>query len=454
MAFLSDVWEKLKTDISSSLNKPSMNLWINPLSLIEINGDKAVFLIANSPHAAFHKDVLQRQYTNVIKDALRKEFNFDISVEFVIEEDLPTYAKKNNIKKEETEDIIEKTEDIIETFIPKVDYTFETFVVGASNSFVYSAALAVANTPGGAYNPLFIYGKTGLGKTHLLYSIQNEVKKKNNKLNIIYISTEEFANEIITAIRDKKTFEFRNKYRTADFFLIDDVQFLSGKESTQAELFHTFNVLYDNNVQIVLSSDRPPKDIPLLEERLRSRFEMGLMADIQSPDFELRSAIIRRKSEYYNIRLSEDVIDVIASKLKINIRQIEGVIKKIKAICLLTGITPTVATAQTAIRDVINENEPAEVKADRIISEVCRFYNVTPDAIKSKNKTADISLATHVCVYIINEATDLSLIKIGRLLDRDHTTIHHSIEKIKKDMIINPTFKNNIELIIKNINEK
>ena len=312
----------------------------------------------------------------------------------------------------------------------------------------------MAANPAKAYNPLFIYGGSGLGKTHLMLAIMSEIKQNHPDYNCIYIKGEEFTNQIVDAIKNDTTNEFHNKYRSADVLLVDDIQFIGGKERTQEEFFHTFETLHQNGKQIILTSDRPPKEIKTLEDRLKTRFEWGLLADIQPPDFETRVAIVRRKAELMDLDMPPEVSEYIANKLKSNIRQLEGVVKKLKAYKLLVGSPTTILIAQNAIRDIFNDSQPIQVTVERIISEVGRTYGVTPDEIRSQKRTAHISTARQVSAYVIREITQASMQAIGdELGNRDHSTIVYAIGQVESRMKEDTHFKETVEDIVKNIRD-
>lgn len=447
MQSFNNVWEKVTDTLSSSITGVSYDLWIKSLKPVDFNGETAVFSVPSF----FHRNIVVSKYLEAIRKAMAEVIGFEVDIEIEIETD------PSPVKESETPPADPK--DRIESLIPSIpinqEYTFDNFIVGNSNRFAHAACQAVAANPAGAYNPLFIHGGSGLGKTHLLYAIQNEIRKAFPAFKILYIKGEDFTNELIEAISRSKTMEFRNKYRNVDLLLVDDIQFIGGKDSTQEEFFHTFNTLYEAKKQIVLVSDRPPKEIQRLEDRLRGRFEWGLIADIQSPDYELRMAIIRKKAELMKLNLPDDVVEFIANRLKNNIRQLEGALKKTMAYYMLTGTPPTILTAQNAIRDILNENEPVSITIDRIITEVSRFYNLKADELKSKKRTADVTLARQVAMYIIREITQVSLPYIGdEFSGRDHSTVHHAISKIEGQIEKNPSFKNNIQDLIRNIKEK
>ena len=331
------------------------------------------------------------------------------------------------------------------------EYTFDNFIVGSSNKFAYAACTAVAQRPAHSYNPLFIYGPSGLGKTHLLYAITNEVKKNNPDYIIIYVKGEEFTNQMIESISRGTTMKFREKYRKANVLLIDDVHFIAGKESTQEEFFHTFNDLYEHKKQIILTSDRPVKDIQKLEERLRTRFEWGLTADIQPPDFELRVAIMKKKAEDMGSVFPSDVLEFLAEKLTNNIRQMEGAIKKIIAYSFLSGEEISVPLATSCISDLLSAGGTVKVTPEKIVAKVAAKYGVDPGDIYSKKKANDISRARHISIYLLRKISDLSYPNIGRLLNRDHSTVMSSYKIMEQEIKIDSSFELEINDLIKEI---
>ena len=331
-------------------------------------------------------------------------------------------------------------------------YTFDSFIVGNSNKFAHAASFAVAANPSNAYNPLFIYGSSGLGKTHLLYAICAEISKNMPDKKIIFVKGEEFTNELIDAIYRETTRNFHDKYRYSDILLVDDIQFIGGKESTQEEFFHTFNSLYQDGKQIILTSDRPPKEIKTLEERLRTRFEWGLLADIQPPDLETRTAIIRRKAELLDFDIPTEVCEYIATRLKNNIRQLEGTVKKLNAIRQLEGEPPSIMSAQNAIRDILNDNQPVPVTIDRIISETGRTFALSSSDIRSNKRSSAISNARQIAMYVIREITQLSMSSIGEEFGgRDHSTVVYALQQVEKNLKKNRSYRETVEDIIKNI---
>jgi len=407
--------------------------WISRIEPVGIDFDtqEAVLLVPND----FHKKTLEKCYFSLLQEAFEQIFGSAINIKLVLPEKKEYISEKKETKEE-----------------TNFEYTFDNFIVGASNQLAYAAAYAVAENPGTKYNPFLIYGNSGLGKTHLLNAIKNKIKEKNPDVNIIYIKGDEFTNELIDAIKKGTQAEFHQKYRQADLFLMDDIQFIAGRESTQEEFFHTFNILYEDRKQIVLTSDRPPKDIATLEERIRTRIESDVMADIQPPDFETRVAIISRKAEKLNFELPDNVKEYIADKLKSNIRQLEGAIKKLNAYYLLQGKAPTIAMAQTAISDIINNEQPTTVTIEKIIDEVARTYGVTPEDIKSNSRKAEVSNARQVAIYAIRTITQITYEMIGKEVGgRDHATIVYSLQQTESKMKKNPKMKATIDDIIQNI---
>ena len=360
--------------------------------------------------------IVSDRYTALLKEAFKAILGFDVEILYVAAP--PEDGEKSDGSEPKMD----------EKSLPsgRYDFTFENFIKGPSNQFAFAAAQAVAANPSGAYNPLFIYGPSGLGKTHLLNAIQFEIKKNHPDFNIVYVDCEMFTNETISAIKTATMEQFRQKYRKADVLLIDDIQFLAGKESTQEEFFHTFNTLHNDGRQIVIASDRPAKEIKSLEERLRTRFEWGLTADIQPPDFETRVAIVKRKAELLNLDLPNDVAEYIANHLKQNIRQLEGAVKKLNAYYMLEGIEPCIGVTTTAIKDTLNDSQPIPVTIEKILNEVARTYNVMPADIRGKKRNANVSAARQMTMYIIREVTGMSMEAIGQEFQRDHSTVVYS----------------------------
>ena len=435
-----DAWEVICSYCKTKITDVAYNTWISrikPLKL-DFESNTAYLVVPND----FHRQTLTRCYIPLLNEAFEAVFDNNI-VSFKTPEEVEEYKTKAPEIKEEVKDT-------------NYEYTFDTFIVGSSNKFAHAACLAVATNPSHAYNPLFLWGNSGLGKTHLLYAIGNEIKKNDPSKVICYIKGDDFTNELIESLRLAKMSEFRHKYRQADILLVDDIQFIIGKESTQEEFFHTFNALYDAKKQIVLTSDRPPKEIKTLDDRLRSRFEQDLIADIQPPDIETRIAIIKRKAELLEIDLSNEVCEYIASKIKSNIRQLEGTVKKLKAKSLLNHEKPTISSVQEVIADILNNDVPPEVTVERIIDEVARTYGVSADEIRSqKNRSANISNARHVAIYVTRELTTLSMVAIGEEFgNRHYSTIIYTLKKVQEMMEKDRKVKEIIDDTIKNIRDR
>ena len=429
MESFNDVFKAVKEYCSQKIVKQSFELFIEPMEAGNLEGDIAI-LYANSDWA---KGMIENRFAPIIKEGFERVLGF-------------TLIPKIEVKPSE--------EDVKQAPVNSGDYafTFDTFIVGSSNKFAHAAALAVAQNPSVAYNPLFIHGDSGLGKTHLLNAIKAEVLKNNPNANIVYVSGEDFTNEIIAAIRDNKTAEFKNKYRQADVLLVDDIQFIAGRESTQEEFFHTFNALHNAGKQIVLVSDRPPKEIKSLEDRLRNRFEWGLIADIQTPDFETRCAILKRKSDLLRLDIKFEVIEFIASKVKTNIRQLEGVVKKLDAMHKLEGKPPVMVNAQAAIKDILNEQMSTPVTIDKIITHVSRVYNVSVSDIRGKSRKREVSEARQMSMYIIKEVCGMTMADIGKEFNgRDHSTVVHSINNVTQRLKTDSYYRDTAEDIIKNV---
>ena len=437
MNSFNEAWDLICEFCKTKITGVAYKTWIDRIEPVELDFEKgkAVLMAPNE----FHRQTLTKCYLGLINSAFSEIFGSGIDICFIIPEEL-----KDPNKKSDQNLAIDS----------RYEFTFDTYIVGSSNKFAHAAALAVAANPAGAYNPLFIYGNSGLGKTHLLYAIANDVKKSNSSKVCLYIKGDDFTNQLIDSIRNNSMTEFHQKYREADVLLVDDIQFIAGKDSTQEEFFHTFNSLYEAKKQIVLTSDRPPKEIQTLEDRLRTRFEWGLIADIQPPDFETRIAIIKRKAELLQIKLPNEVCEYIAKKLKTNIRQLEGAVKKIKAHHLLGGEPMGIQTAQMAISDILNNDQPPPITIEKIINEVARTLGVSPQDIKSSKRSASISYAGLISMYIVREITQLPLVTIGdHFGGRDHSTIVYALQQVEKNLTKDQKTKAMVEDIIKNIRD-
>ena len=428
------VWAKVLSHMEERLGAVTVSAWFDDAEVVELNESN---LILYSP-SDFRREIIRRRCTDYIHDALKEIFNSDAKLLVFGDEELN--ARKQKGKSPSSMD-----------FNPQ--FTFDNFVVGPSNRFAHSAAIAVSKTPGQVYNPLFIYGPPGVGKTHLLYAIANGIRKENPNANIVYIKGDQFTNELIDAIKNGKNIEFRSKYREADLFLVDDIQFIAGKESTQEEFFHTFNKLYEEHKQIVLTSDRKPDDMLTLEERLRSRFLWGLIADINPPDYETRMAIIQNKAKQLGLNLSDDVCNYIAINITSNVRQIEGTVKKILAYRDLNNMPLDLPNISRAIDDMFKSEGNALPTPSLIISQVCKFYNVDESVLRSTQKNKGVAEARQVAQYLIRKLTNLSLPDIGKEFARDHSTVLYAIRKVEVALKNGDNnMQNNIRDITANIN--
>lgn len=416
------------------------NTWISRITPVGIDFEKG--LITLMVPNEFHRQTLIRGYLSRFEEAYEAVLGTSFETIFILPEE-GEKQKERLLGDENSADA-------------GYEFTFDTFIVGSSNKFAHAASLAVAQNPASAYNPLFLYGNSGLGKTHLLYAIGNEIRKSHPDYKVIYIKGEDFSNEIIQSILNKTTAQFRQKYRQTDVLLVDDIQFIGGKESTQEEFFHTFDALYDAKKQIVLSSDRPPKEIKVLTDRLRSRFEMGLLADIQAPDFETRMAIIKRKAEIIGLDLNDDLCAYIANKLKTNIRQLEGVVKKLMARYNLTKEKPTLSIVNESISEILNDDTPPELTVEKIVDEVCRTFGVDSDDLRSqKSRRANINKPRQIAIYIVRELTTLSMESIGNEFgNRHYSTIVYTVQQVEKEIRKDPSLRATVEDIIKNIRER
>lgn len=438
MESLKEMWALVCEHLKASCGEVIYDIWFKPIEIISFDGAKAVLSASE-----FMRKIIEQKFANELKNAFNAVMGFDVEVELVDPSaNAPAPAPAADRSAVASSLSIEKN-------------TFETFVVGSSNRFAHAAAQAVAATPGAAYNPLFIYGNSGLGKTHLLCAISNEVKAKNPDADIIFTRGEDFVNLIVDGIKKKTMNEIHDKYRNCDVLLVDDIQFIAGKESTQEEFFHTFNALTQDGKQIVLTSDRTPKEIELLEERLRNRFEWGLIADIQPPDIETRMAIIQRKADTLGLELPADVIQYVAEKIKTNIRQLEGVVKKINALVNIEGSAINIAMAQVAIKDIMNDSRPVSSVVNAIISETARTFGVPQSDIISTKRDSKTAKARQIAIYIAREITDLTQEEISMYFgNRDRTTILHSIKTVSDSSERDSALKKTIDKIIKNVQEQ
>ncbi len=488
-----DIWKLTLEELVKKYGQTVTDLWFTCLSLYSVSDSQAV-IICDMPYKYI---IIKNKYIDSISDALEKVIGFSVKVilidktynpdEYAMyvtespykDDDIPeptnladrvvTPPRLQSFGNDFGDDIPDDTpQDVRDKMLKQKmahylggynEYTFDNFIVGQSNKFAHAACVAVANDPSCynpdsfAYNPLFIHGPSGLGKTHLLYAIVNHIKSTRPEIKIVYVKGEEFTNQLIDSIAKKKTEQFREKYRTADVLLIDDIQFIAGRDSTQEEFFHTFNALYEDRKQIILTSDRPAKDIKTLEDRLKTRFEWGIQADIQPPDADLRAAIIKKKAASINISLDNEVINFLAENLKSNIRQVEGAIKKLGALSVLTGASITVELAKNSLSDLMTDGEPSEVTIDRILAKVAKKYGITVDDIKGNKRTKEIAYARHISIYLIRKLTDLSLPQIGKYMKRDHSTVISSLKTVEKELGANTQTDTDVNELIKEIKD-
>ena len=451
MNSISENWNLIKETIRQEyeLSDISYSTWIEPLKLNKVEEDRVYIIIPLDQQHAL--DYISKKYKSFFQVTISEMMNKTYDISFILEKEIESEAGKDNLSKKPVYNIMYENANLN----PK--YKFNTFVVGSNNKFAHSAALAVAETPGGAYNPLFIYGGAGLGKTHLMHSIGHFILEENPDKKVLYVTSEQFTNEVIESIRSGNAAamtKLREKYRTVDILMIDDVQFIIGKESTQEEFFHTFNVLHDAGKQIVLSSDRPPKEMETLEERFRSRFEWGLIADIQTPDYETRVAILQKNAEVYEKKIDNNILEYIADNIQSNIRELEGAFNKIIAFSKINKISLddlTLEHAEEALKDIISPSNNKEITNEYIIKVVAEYFNVTVDDIVSKKRNSEYVEPRQVVMYLCNTMTNNSLTNIAKLLNKkDHTTIIHGIRKIEDELKVNEELKNKIN-IIKNI---
>ena len=440
-----ELFSMVKEYCKTQMTEVAYKIWIKDIAPVSFDNDSVVLGVSSD----FKKNIVTEKYKALLSKGFEQTLGFPVEVNIEVADD-------DSQKQPEPVPEVQGVKNVSPLLDSgDYDYTFDTFIVGSSNKFAHVAALAVATHDTRNYNPLFIHGDSGLGKTHLLFAIMNEVKNRKPDSFVVYVKGEQFTNELIAAIKNQTTPEFREKYRKADYLLVDDIQFIAGRDSTQEEFFHTFNTLYESGKQIVLTSDRPPKEIKTLEDRLRTRFEMGLMADIQPADFETRIAIIQRKAELLHMDMPLDVEEYIANNLKSNIRQLEGAVKNIKANSLIYENKPvTILMAQNAIRDILNDSQPVPVTIGKIITEVARTFNVSEQDIKSNKRAANISRARQVAMYVIKDITQMSMAAIGdEFGGRDHSTVVYAISQTEKAMKTDSRLRETIEDITKNVKD-
>lgn len=429
---LSEIWGAVLSLLEDEVSPVGFNTWIKSLDPFSIEGNTLNIYVQNQ----VNKSMVDLRYGELIKNAVR-----EVSGRFY---DINVHVKDAPPLREEG-----RAQGRMAGLIQK--YTFDNFVVGGANRFAHAAALAVAEAPALAYNPLFLYGGVGLGKTHLMHAIGNYILSQNQKSKVLYITAEAFTNELINSIKDNKNKEFRNKYRFIDVLMVDDIQFIAGKATTEEEFFHTFNALHQANKQIVITSDRPPKEIKTLEERLRSRFEWGLIGDITPPEYETRIAILKKKAQLEGVNISDEILAFIADKIKSNIRELEGVFNRVIAYCALVNCDITIDVAKDALKDYNQKDEPRIITPDIITRASAKYFKVRPEDIMSKKRTKELAFARQTAMFLCNELTSLSLTKIGSHFNRDHTTVIHAIKRIEALAAEDGAFSAAIDELIKNI---
>lgn len=467
MESINAIMDRVKQQCEGIFSTVAYKVWIAPIRPVRIEGGYVVLYVEDP----YRKEKICQHYLSTLKEVFEATLGREVTIDIATPEDIESYENALPLQQAAEEVLPTPEPATVSTAQPVIsirnddyqeslrrahyEYTFDTFIVGSSNQLAYAACEAVAKKQNGQYNPLFIYGPSGLGKTHLLSAIQHEILSNNPDINVAYISSETFTNDLISAIGNKSTEAFHKKYRQVDVLLMDDVQFISGKESTQEEFFHTFNQLYQVKKQIVLTSDRPPREIKTLEDRLKNRFESGVIVDISPPDYETRIAILRRKAELLDMVIPDDVAQFIAERVKSNIRQLEGVVKKIHAYEQFAGEKPSLRVAQNSIREILSDSEPAQVTVDRIIEEVAKTYSISKEDIRSGKRSAAISAARQIAMYVTREITGMSLQAIGgEFGGRDHATIVYSISQVEKKMEKDQHQSEVISDIIKNIRDR
>ena len=435
MNSLTDVWGNVLQQMSQQLAPTTINTWFDEVEVVTMEDSAFVLHCGNE----FKKKTIEARFLSYIRDALRDLFSADFEIKILNDEQLSAY---HGVAPDYPGDLNDSGA-----------FTFETYVVGPSNKLAYAAAHAVSERPSVNYNPLFIYGDSGLGKTHLLYAIAHGLKKNHPDAKIVYIKGDDFTNELVASIREGKNAEFREKYRQATLLLVDDVQFIAGKEQTQEEFFHTFNSLYEAGKQIVLTSDRPPREMTKLEDRLRTRFEWGLMVDVTPPDYETRLAIVKNKSAMLGVKLSDPVTDLIAENVTANVRQIEGTLNKILAYYDLMGSAMSQEDILRAIRDMIKKNNEYIPTAQAVVNYICSTYHIDEDVLRGQSRGREVVTARQIAMYLMRRMICMNLVDIGKEFgDRDHTTVLHSLDKVEKQMRSDPAFAEMVKQITTNIN--
>ncbi len=438
---ITEVWEMVKDSFRETLSESTINLWFSNIEILSFSNDTVTMGIAYE----LKFNIIQEKYIADIQKKFSALLGFDIHVNLIFTgsanaADRIPHPAIAAAKKEEPAQPKKESYSPDGTPNYNFEYTFENFIVGSTNKFAQAACVAVANRPATNYNPLFIYGNSGLGKTHLLNATINQLKKNNPNIKIIYTNGEDFTNQMIACLANKTMEDFRDKYRKCDVLLIDDIQFIAGKVATQEEFFHTFNALFEDKKQIILTSDRPPRDIKTLEDRLKSRFEWGLLADIEPPDLELRIAIIKNKAEQVNVLIPDDVLTFLGENLRSNIRQIEGAIKKLGALSFLSGRDINMTLAHECISELLGGAEPVNITVDKIFTSIFRKYGISKEALTSPKRNKEIATVRHITIFLIRELTEMSFPNISKIFDRDHATIMSSYNKTFSKYQLDPIF--------------
>ena len=451
---LKENWDAIKDTLKENydISKVSYDTWIVPMEIHNVDNDQ-VYILADTKGIPNILDYIKKKYKQILEIVIEEKIGLHCNVIFVTSEDL---EKRPNLTAEASNIVTPELNSYYAAVMnanlnPR--YTFDTFVVGSNNRFAHAASLAVAESPGTLYNPLFIYGGAGLGKTHLMQSIAHYILRNDPSVRVLYVTSETFTNDLIDSLKGKKNAEFKEKYRSIDVLMIDDIQFLIGKESTQEEFFHTFNYLYETGKQVIITSDKPPKDFTNLEERLRSRFSVGLPVDVSAPDYETRVAILHKKEETENTKISDDIINYIAENINTNIRELEGALNRITAFKRLSNKEITLNMAEDVLRDIINNHKEGTITVPLIVEVIASHFGFEADELLSQKRNKDIAYSRQIAMYLCRQMTDLSLQQIGKELgNRDHTTVRHGIEKITEDLKNSQFLQDTIDVLQKKIN--
>lgn len=451
---LKENWDAIKDTLKENydISKVSYDTWIVPMEIHNVDNDQ-VYILADTKGIPNILDYIKKKYKQILEIVIEEKIGLHCNVIFVTSEDL---EKRPNLTAEASNIVTPELNSYYAAVMnanlnPR--YTFDTFVVGSNNRFAHAASLAVAESPGTLYNPLFIYGGAGLGKTHLMQSIAHYILRNDPSVRVLYVTSETFTNDLIDSLKGKKNAEFKEKYRSIDVLMIDDIQFLIGKESTQEEFFHTFNYLYETGKQVIITSDKPPKDFTNLEERLRSRFSVGLPVDVSAPDYETRVAILHKKEETENTKISDDIINYIAENINTNIRELEGALNRITAFKRLSNKEITLSMAEDVLRDIINNHKEVKITVPLIVEVIASHFGFEADELISQKRNKDIAYSRQIAMYLCRQMTDLSLQQIGKELgNRDHTTVRHGIEKITEDLKNSQFLQDTIDVLQKKIN--